>query len=104
MAEIYYKSINRRDFIRTSLAAVGVMVTVGSRSVFGSGKNGKETARWAVLADTHIPEDVSDKYRRFYPYKNLQKVIPQIMSKLPDGVAIAGAAVSYTHLTLPTKA
>jgi len=90
MAEIYYKSINRRDFIRTSLAAVGVMVTVGSRSVFGSGKNGKETARWAVLADTHIPEDVSDKYRRFYPYKNLQKVIPQIMSKLPDGVAIAG--------------
>lgn len=90
MAEIYYKSINRRDFIKTSLAAVGVVVTVGSRSVFGSGKNGKEAARWAFLADTHIPEDVSDKYRQFYPYQNLQKVIPQIISVLPDGVAIAG--------------
>ncbi|HIJ52418.1 MAG TPA: twin-arginine translocation signal domain-containing protein [Planctomycetes bacterium] len=90
MAEIFYKSINRRDFIKTSLAAVGVMVTVGSPSVFGSGKNGKEAARWAFLADTHIPEDVSDKYRGFYPYRNLQKVIPQIISVLPDGVAIAG--------------
>ena len=90
MAEIYYKSINRRDFIKTSLAAVGVMVTVGSRSVFGSDKNGKEAARWAFLADTHIPEDVSDKYRQFYPYQNLQKVIPQIISVMPDGVAIAG--------------
>ena len=69
---------------------MGVMVTVGSPSVFGSGKNGKEAARWAFLADTHIPEDVSDKYRGFYPYRNLQKVIPQIISVLPDGVAIAG--------------
>ena len=90
MAEIFYKSINRRDFIKTSLAAVGVMVTVGSPGVFGSGKNGKEAARWAFLADTHIPEDVSDNYRGFYPYQNLQKVIPQIISVLPDGVAIAG--------------
>jgi len=90
MAEIFYKSINRRDFIKTSLAAVGVMVTVGSPGVFGSGKNGKEAARWAFLADTHIPEDVSDNYRGFYPYQNLQKVIPRIISVLPDGVAIAG--------------
>jgi hypothetical protein len=90
MAEIYYKSMNRRDFIKTSLAAVGALVTVGAESSFSLSRNEKEATRWAFLADTHIPEDVSDNYRGFYPYQNLQKVIPQIISVLPDGIAIAG--------------
>jgi len=90
MVEIYYKSMNRRDFIKTSLAAVGALVTVGADSSFSLSKNEKEATRWAFLADTHIPEDVSNNYRGFYPYQNLQKVIPQIISHLPDGIAIAG--------------
>ena len=90
MVEIYYKSMNRRDFIKTSLAAVGALVTVGADSSFSLSRNKKEATRWAFLADTHIPEDVSDNYWGFYPYQNLQKVIPQIISVLPDGVAIAG--------------
>jgi len=90
MAEIYYKSMNRRDFIKTSLAAVGALVTVGTGNSFGLSKNEKEATRWAFLADTHIPEDVSDNYRGFYPYQNLQKVVPLILSDLPDGIAIAG--------------
>jgi len=90
MAEVYYKSMNRRDFIKTGLAAVGALVTVGTDGSFGLSKSEKEATRWAFLADTHIPEDVSGNYRGFYPYQNLQKVIPQIISDLPDGIAIAG--------------
>ncbi len=90
MAEFYYKSINRRNFIRTSVGALAGLIVVGTGNSFGLSKDQKETTRWAFLADTHIPEDISDNYRGFYPYQNLQKVIPQILSNLPDGVAIAG--------------
>ena len=90
MAELYYNSMNRRVFIKTGLAAFGALVTVDSRNVFGSGKARKQASRWAFLADTHIPEDVSNNYRGFYPYQNLQKVIAQIISDPPEGIAIAG--------------
>lgn len=48
-AEVYYKSMNRRDFIKTGLAAVGALVTVGIDGSFGLSKNEKEATRWAFL-------------------------------------------------------
>ncbi|MBW8038480.1 MAG: hypothetical protein FVQ85_00610 [Planctomycetes bacterium] len=90
MAELYYNSINRRVFIKTGLAAVGALATLGSRNVFSSSEDQKQTTRWAFLTDTHIPKDVSENYRGFYPYQNLQKIIPQIIDNPPDGIAIAG--------------
>ncbi|MDH4239285.1 MAG: metallophosphoesterase [Phycisphaerae bacterium] len=82
--------MNRRVFIKTGVGALAGLIAVGTGSSFGSGKGPKEATRWALLADTHIPEDVSDNYRGFYPYQNLQKVIAQIISDPPDGIAIAG--------------
>jgi 3',5'-cyclic AMP phosphodiesterase CpdA len=90
MAELYYNSMNRRVFIKTGLGALASLISVGTANSFGLSKNDKEATQWAFLADTHIPEDISNNYRGFYPYQNLQKVIPQILSNLPDGVAIAG--------------
>jgi 3',5'-cyclic AMP phosphodiesterase CpdA len=48
------------------------------------------------LADTHIPADVNNNYRGFYPYQNLQKVVPDIISASPDGVVIAGDLARLT--------
>ncbi|HUU19523.1 MAG TPA: metallophosphoesterase [Sedimentisphaerales bacterium] len=62
----------------------------------GLRKSEKQPARWALLADTHIPEDVNNNYRGFYPYQNLQKAIPDIISASPDGVAIAGDLARLT--------
>ena len=90
MAEFYYKSMNRRNFMRTSVGALAGLIAVSAGHSFGLSKNDREATRWAFLADAHIPEDVSDNYRGFHPYQNLQKVIPQILSVQPDGVAIAG--------------
>jgi Icc protein len=90
MAELYYNSMNRRVFIKTGLGALAGLVALDTGKSFGLSRNEKEATRWAFLADTHIPEDVSDNYRGFYPYQNLQQAIPQILSVLPDGVAIAG--------------
>ena len=90
MPAIFYKSINRRDFIKTGLAAMGALITIGTRNSVGLNKTENKRTRWAFLADTHSPEDVNDNYRGFYPHQNLQKVIPEISADLPDGVVIAG--------------
>jgi len=96
MAEIFYKSMNRRTFIKTGLAGIGALVTIGTGNSFGLRKSERKATRWALLADTHIPADVSNNYRGFYPYQNLQKVVPDIISALPDGVVITGDLARLT--------
>ena len=96
MAEIFFRSMNRRSFIRTGLAAFGTLVTLNSGCSIGLMKtDGKET-RLALLADIHIPEDVENNYKEFYPYRNLEKIIPDILSDPPDGVIIAGDLARLT--------
>ncbi|MBN1805476.1 MAG: metallophosphoesterase [Sedimentisphaerales bacterium] len=92
MAEIFYKPTSRRNFIKTGLAALGTIVTLNTGCTTGLMKNAKEekSVRWAFLSDTHIPEDVNNNYRGFYPYRNLQKIVPDIVSALPDGITITG--------------
>jgi Icc protein len=96
MAEIFYKSMNRRAFIKTGLTAVGALTAVVTGCSPGLRKSERKPARWALLADTHIPEDVNNNYRGFYPYQNLQKVVPDIISASPDGVVIAGDLARLT--------
>ena len=96
MAEIFYKSMNRRSFIKTGLTAVGALATIVTGCSPGLRKSEQKPARWALLADTHIPADVNNNYRGFFPYQNLQKVVPDIISALPDGVAIAGDLARLT--------
>jgi len=88
MAEIFLKSIDRRSFIKTSLAALGAIVTLDAASASAGGE--KSVARWALLSDTHIPADVENNYRGFYPYRNLQKVAKDIASASPDAAVITG--------------
>ena len=90
MAEIFYKSMNRRNFIKTSLAALGTVAALNAGCAPGLKRTQYQAARWALLSDTHIPEDVNNNYRGFYPYQNLQKAVPDIISALPDGIAITG--------------
>ncbi|MFC1605189.1 metallophosphoesterase family protein [Planctomycetota bacterium] len=95
MAEIFSRSINRRSFIQTGLAAFGTLVTLNAGCSPGLRKEEKET-RLALLADTHIPEDVQNNYRGFYPYRNLEKIVPDLVSNSPDGVLIAGDLARLT--------
>ena len=90
MAAVYYKSMNRRDFIRAGVGTLAGVIAVSSGCSSGLRSNIRQACRWAFLADTHIPENINENYRDFYPYQNLQKAVPQILSVQPDGVAIAG--------------
>ncbi|TKJ39459.1 MAG: hypothetical protein CEE38_01610 [Planctomycetes bacterium B3_Pla] len=96
MIEIFHKSMNRRSFIKAGLAAAGAVVTIGAGDSFGAGKNEKKATRWAFLSDTHIPADVENNYRGFYPYRNLRKVAADVISASPDGVAITGDLARLT--------
>ncbi|MBL7154500.1 MAG: metallophosphoesterase [Phycisphaerae bacterium] len=98
MAAVFYPSINRRDFVKGGLAAIGAVVTLGGCASLGGRQSRKEQApaRWALLSDTHIPEDVNDNYRGFYPYRNLEKIVPQVISNAPDAVAITGDLARLT--------
>ncbi len=89
MTETFYEPMDRRDFLKKSLATIG---TIAGSSAFGFDrfKDGGEVNNWAFLADTHISQDTNDNYRGFYPCRNLQKVLPEIVSCSPDGIIIAG--------------
>lgn len=99
MADVFLRSMNRRSFIQTSLAAFGTLVTLNSGCGTGLTKANEKQVNLALLADTHIPEDVENNYRGFYPYQNLQKVVPEIISASPDGVVIAGDLARLTGET-----
>ena len=73
--------MNRRSFIQTGLAAFGTLVTLNAGCSTGSMKAEEKKTRLALMADTHIPEDVENNYRGFYPYRNLEKVVPDIITK-----------------------
>lgn len=96
MTEIFSGYMNRRSFIQTGLAAFGTLVTLNAGCSPGLMKNEEEETRLAFLSDTHIPEDVQNNYRGFYPYQNLEKVVPDIISASPDGVLIAGDLARLT--------
>jgi Icc protein len=96
MAEIFFRSMNRRRFIKTGLAAFGTLVSLNSGCSMDLTKADEKQINLALLADTHIPEDVENNYRGFYPYQNLQKVVPEIISASPGGVFIAGDLARLT--------
>ena len=96
MIEIYSKSISRRSFIQTGLAAFGTLVTLNAGCSNGLTKTDEKQTRLALLSDTHIPEDVQNNYRGFYPYRNLEKAVPEIISASTDGVVVAGDLARLT--------
>jgi Icc protein len=99
MPEILFNSMDRRTFLQTSLAAAGTLVAMGAANSFSSEINEKQGIHLALLADTHIPANVDNNYRGFYPYRNLQKILPDIVSASPDGVVIAGDLARLTGET-----
>lgn len=79
--------LNRRGFLKSLALAAGV-AALGPARVFGEDRD--ECTRWAFLSDTHVAADPDNRYRGFYPYRNLEEVAGQIAYTPPDGVIITG--------------
>ena len=88
--------MDRRSFITTSLGVVGAVFALGPMDSLGADAGAQKVARIALLSDTHIPADVQNNYRGFYPYQNLLKVVPDVASCSPDAVVITGDLARLT--------
>jgi 3',5'-cyclic AMP phosphodiesterase CpdA len=88
MVDVSGHDLNRRQFLKTGLALAAGVATLGPARVFGQDRD--ECTRWAFLSDTHVASDPDNRYRGFYPYRNLQEVAGQVAYHPPDGVIITG--------------
>ncbi len=86
--------MNRRQFLRTGLTLAGGLAVLGSCRSHPEPRTGG--APWAFLSDTHLPADPENNYRGFYPYRNLEKVLPQVASSHAKGVVITGDLARLT--------
>src|SRR5512147_593586 len=104
---VEYNGITRRRFLNVSLAAAGGVVALTPRGSAAQdekkedpkpegSRSADQLTRWAFLSDTHIAGDPEDKYRGFYPYRNLQKAFTQIASDLPEGLVVTGDIARLT--------
>ncbi len=96
MREISLGSMDRRSFIKTSLGTMGAVFALGPMESLGADAGAQKVARFALLSDTHIPADVQNNYRGFYPYQNLEKVVPDVAFSSPDAAVITGDLARLT--------
>jgi 3',5'-cyclic-AMP phosphodiesterase len=96
MRSISFKPVSRRHFFMTSLGVTGALAMLGTKNSLGLNNHEEKNVRLALLADTHIAADIRDNYREFYPYQNLQKIIPDILTISPDAAVVAGDLARLT--------
>jgi Icc protein len=93
MSHLRDNQMNRRQILKAGLAFAGV-------AVLGSCRSRPEPTTpdgpWAFLSDTHIPADAENNYRGFYPYRNLEKALPQVAASRPKGVVVTGDLARLT--------
>lgn len=86
--------MNRRQILKAGLALAGGLAVLGPRR--GWAQPPRDDALWAFLSDIHIAADPENNHRSFYPYRNLQKVLPQVASSRPEGLVITGDLARLT--------
>jgi len=91
-----HSAMTRRRFLNVSLAAAGGIIALCPRPGQADAKADSKQTHWAFLSDTHIPADIENNYRGFYPYRNLEKVVGQIAADLPEGVVVTGDLARLT--------
>lgn len=77
----------RRQFLAAAGAAAASLTY--TRATFASSQ-APRPLRLALLSDTHIPADPSERYRGFAPADNLTKVVAAVEGTPFDGVLIGG--------------
>jgi 3',5'-cyclic AMP phosphodiesterase CpdA len=95
MFEVSRPSLSRRQLLQGGLALAAW--TLRPSSIFANElPDGQppscemDCTRWALLSDTHIAANPRNRFRGFYPYRNLQEVVGQLACDPPDGLVITG--------------
>lgn len=93
MPGIYYESMNRKQFLTSTLGAMGALTL---SQVVRAEETSKKSFRVAVLSDTHTPADKTDEYRGFLPHENLETIVPQVIASECECAILNGDAARLT--------
>ncbi len=92
MPGLFYEPISRKTFLQTAAKAAGVLAIPQLMKKAYAADSAADSARVALLSDTHVPADSSDEYRGFRPVDNLKKVVPQVIASQPELAIVNGDA------------
>lgn len=92
---IFTDKSNRRKFIHNFAGTAGAIATIGMFQPFSIHAKNRDL-NLALLSDTHIPEDVENNYRGFYPYNNLKIAAGQVANSGLEGAVITGDLARLT--------
>jgi len=81
---------SRRDFLRTAALATGGLLTAAYTRLSFAEEGASKTARWALLSDTHVSQDPTEKNRQFVINDNMKTVVAQVLEAKPQGALITG--------------
>jgi 3',5'-cyclic AMP phosphodiesterase CpdA len=85
--------LSRRQLLKGGLAWLASAWATSPREARAGGtprSGAADYTRCALLSDTHIAEDPDNRFRGFYPYRNLREISAQLEDRLPDRVIITG--------------
>lgn len=85
--------LSRRLFIKSSVFAVGA-TSLGVVELTYATQG--DSCRWALLSDTHIPADKTNKSRGYSMIENMDAVLPGVVASKPDGIGITGDIARLT--------
>ncbi|HNY80808.1 MAG: metallophosphoesterase [Sedimentisphaerales bacterium] len=92
--------LTRREFLRAGAAALAFpALGLPGCATSRRSQTPTYTSRWAFLADIHIASDPNDHSGEFYPHRNLEKVLEQVLAQPPAGMMIAGDVARLQGLT-----
>jgi 3',5'-cyclic-AMP phosphodiesterase len=85
---LFSQQMGRRKFLSQSGMALAGLAF--ARAAAGTERAADDAVHLALLADTHIAADPKNEYRKFFPYENLQQIVPQLVKANPEGAIITG--------------
>lgn len=90
MPHILNTPISRKQFVKKSLQLTGSLLTLGYLYNPLKASAPKKVYHFAFLSDTHVRAYKGEQYRGFFPYKNLETVVEQVLGSQSEFMLIDG--------------
>lgn len=92
---IFTDKSDRRKFLQNFAGTAGAIATIGMFHPFPV-KAKNKNLNLALISDTHVPEDIDNNYRGFYPYRNFKTAADQVADSGLEGAIITGDLARLT--------